>query len=46
MGGLSEYVKKAKLMTKIFFPDNVEWISKNWWKMISADVKANTKQKK
>ena len=28
-------------MTKIF---NVEWISKNLWKMISADVQANIKQ--
>ena len=46
MGGLSESVKKGKFMTKIFFPNNVEWSSKNWQKMISADVKANIKQKK
>ena len=26
---------------KIFFPDNVEWSSKNLWKIIPADVKAN-----
>ena len=26
-----------------FFSDNVEWSSKNLWKMISADVKANGK---
>ena len=29
---------------KILFSDNVEWSSKNLWKMISADVKANIKQ--
>ena len=28
-------------MTIIFFTDTVEWSSKNLWKMISADVKAN-----
>ena len=26
-------------MTKIVFSDNVEWSSKNLWKMMSADVK-------
>ena len=46
MGGLSESVKKGKFMTKIFCPDNVEWSSKYWWEMISADVKTNIKQKK
>ena len=44
-GGLSESIKKGKFMTKIFFPDNVEWSSKNQWKMISADIKSNIKQK-
>ena len=44
-GVLSESVKKGKIMTKIFFSDNIEWSSKNLWKMISADVKANIKQK-
>ena len=29
---------------KIFFSDNVEWSSKNLWKMVSTDVKANLKQ--
>ena len=29
---------------KTFLSDNVEWSSKNLWKMISADVKANKKQ--
>ena len=29
---------------KIFFSDNVEWSSKNVWKMMPADVKANIKQ--
>ena len=33
-------------LTKIFFSDNVEWSSKNLWKMISADVKANKNNKK
>ena len=36
--GLSEFVKKWKFLTKIFFSDNFEWSSKNLWKMISADV--------
>ena len=44
MGGFSESVKKWKIETKIFFSDNVEWSSKNLWKMMSADVKANIKQ--
>ena len=38
MGGFSESVKKAKFMTKIYLSDNVEWSSKNLWKMTSADV--------
>ena len=41
---LSESVRKGKLVTKIFFSDNVEWSSKNLWKMMSAGVKCNTKQ--
>ena len=28
-------------MTKTFFPDNVDFSSKNLWKMISADVSYN-----
>ena len=44
-GGLSEPVGKGKLVPKIFFSDNVEWSSKNLWK-ISADVKANKNNKK
>ena len=39
MWGLSESVKKGKFVTKILFSDNVVWSSKNYWKMISADVK-------
>ena len=31
---------------KFFFSDNVEWSSKNVWKMTSADVKANKNNKK
>ena len=31
-------------MMKIFSLDNVEWSSKNLWKMISANVKGNIKQ--
>ena len=38
---IREIVKKGKFVTKIFFSDNVEWSSKNLWKMIFADVKAN-----
>ena len=33
-------------MAKIFFSDNVEYSSKNLWKIISADVKANKNKKK
>ena len=40
-GGLSESVKNSWPKSLIF---NVEWISKNLWKMISADVQANIKQ--
>ena len=36
-------LKKIKVCDEIFFSDNVEWSSKNLWKMI-ADVKANKKQ--
>ena len=43
-GDLSESIKKGKFVTKTFFSDNVEWSSKNLWKMISAHVKANIKQ--
>ena len=47
VGGLNGSVKKGKFKTKIFFSDNaVEWSSKNLWKMISADVKANKNNKK
>ena len=41
MGGLSESIKKGKIVTKSFFSDNVEWGSKNLGKMIYADVKVN-----
>ena len=41
---LSEFVKKGKFETKIFFSDNDEWSSNNLWKIMSADVKANIKQ--
>ena len=41
--GLSESVKKEKLWWKSFL-DNVELSSKNKWKMMSANVKANIKQ--
>ena len=43
---MNESVKKGKFMKKIFFSDNVEWSSKNFWKMISANVKANKSNKK
>ena len=38
--GVSESIKKEKFVMKIFFPDNVEWSSKNLWKMKSADEEA------
>ena len=45
MGDLSESIKKRKIRDKnIFFSDNIEWGSRNMWKMMSADVKANVKQ--
>ena len=30
----------------MFFSDNVEWSSKNLWKMVSVDVKTNKNNKK
>ena len=33
--------KIGKLVTKIFFSDNVEWSSKKLWKMMSVDARAN-----
>ena len=44
--GLSESIKKWKFVTSLFFSDNVEWSSKNMWKMIFDDVKANKNNKK
>ena len=41
VGNLSESIKKGKLLTEIFFSDNVEWNSTNLWKMISANLKSN-----
>ena len=43
--GLSKSVKKRKICDKNIFLDNVEWSSKNLWKMISPDVKTNLEQK-
>ena len=43
-GRLRESVKLGKFVSKIFFPD-VVWSSKNEWKMISADIKFNIKQR-
>ena len=45
MGDLSQSVKKKKICHKNLFSDNIEWSSNNLWKIISADVKANVKQK-
>ena len=42
--GLSKSIKKGQFIDKNLFSDNVEWSSKNLWKMISVDVKANIKQ--
>ena len=44
--GVRESIKKGKFVTKISFSDNVEWSSKNLWKMISADAKANKNNNK
>ena len=41
-GGWVNQLKTENLSRKSFFSDNVEWSSKNMWK-ISADVKANKK---
>ena len=35
------WLLRGKLCDKNFFSDNVEWGSKNLWKIISADAKAN-----
>ena len=43
--GLSEFAKNGKFVT-IVFSDNAEWNAKYFWKMISADVKANKNKKK
>ena len=46
-GGVSsKSVKKGKFVTKVFFPDNAEWSSNNFWKMMSADSKAKTTRNK
>ena len=37
-------LKKGNSWQKSFFSDNNEWSSKNFWKMTSADVKANKKK--
>ena len=42
--GLSKSIKKGQFIHKNLFSDNVEWSSKNLWKMVSVDVKANIKQ--
>ena len=44
MRGWVNPVKKENLGWKSFFSDNIVWSSKNLWKMISADVKADIKQ--
>ena len=46
VGGLSGSIEKGKFATKIFISDNIEWSSKNLWKMMSTDVKANKNKKK
>ena len=46
-GGGSEQIGwKGKFARKIFFSDIFDWSSKNLWKMISANVKANKNNKK
>ena len=45
-GGWVNPLKKKNLWRKSFISDNVEWSSKNVWKMISADVKVNKNNKK
>ena len=36
-------LKKVKIVAKIFFSDNVEWSLRNFWKIVSSDVKPNVK---
>ena len=43
-GGLSEFVEKGKIVTKMLFSDNVESSFKKLGKLIPADVKTNVKQ--
>ena len=43
---LVNLLKKENSWRKSFFQINVEWSSKNLWKMISADVKANKNNNK
>ena len=43
-GGLSESVKKRKFVTKVFCTDNIEWSSKNLWKVVFDDVKAKVQE--
>ena len=45
-GGWVNPLKKNNLGRKSFISDNVEWSSKNVWKMISADIKVNNNNKK
>ena len=41
------YRKKRRICDEnLFLTDNVEWRSKNLWKMISSDLKANKTNKK
>ena len=44
MGNLSQFVKKENPWWKSFFSDNVEWSSKNFWKIVHGYVEANLKQ--
>ena len=44
-GDLSESVKKGKFVPQIFFWVTAEWTFKYFWKMISADAKANENNK-
>ena len=44
-GDLSDSVKKGKFVPQIFFSINAEWSFKYFWKMISADAKANESNK-
>ena len=43
-GNLLKNLLKKEISWGKLFPGNVEWSSRKFWKMMSADVKASVKQ--